>query len=303
MCCVLQWKCPLPRNGDPRLGYDVRGLTTSMLDTTGTTTYTYDARSSMTGKSDPGPLVQAYTYDAVQNRTKLVNPDGGVHSFSFDALRRPLNLVDPSGSSFTYAYDPDGRGTTLTSNIGITRALGYDPVGRNTTIIEYKGANPVQTIVDTFDGAGRKTTHVVNGAATTYSYDPGTRLTGQQAASAVATFAYDPTGNTTLKWHQGQYAQTMAYDPASRLVSYTLGAALTTYIYTPNGGISVESASGVRTAYAYDPENRLRKVMHSDGTLSTYVYAGDGLRRLRQEPSYSAPHTIVWDGRDYLGEY
>ena len=38
-----------------------------------------------------------------------------------------------------------------------------------------------------------------------------------------------------------------------------------------------------------------------DGSVSTYSYQGDGLRRTAQEPGQPV-RTMVWDGGDYLGE-
>jgi YD repeat-containing protein len=161
----------------------------------------------------------------------------------------------------------------------------------------------LSTIVDSFDCAGRKMSHTVDGLTTDYVYDPGTRLIGQQGTGTWATMAYDPVGNTTLKWNQGQNPMTMSYDPASRLVTQTLGAVVSTYLFDLNGNTSLQVSGGVPTGYAYDKENRMKLVQNSDGTLATNVYSGDGLRRLRQNPADPAPHTIVWDGKDYLGEY
>ena len=117
-----------------------------------------------------------------------------------------------------------------------------------------------------------------------------------------ATFAYDGRGNPTLKWHQGDFPRTMSYDGAGRLLTMLYAAAATTYTYDGAGNQTTESTAGVVTGYAYDGENRLTKVTHPDGSLSTYSYQGsDGLRRTRQEPG-QALVTTAWDGASYLGE-
>ena len=283
--------------------YEARGLMATMVDVTGTTTYAFDVRGSMSGKTDPGPLVQAYVYDAIQNCTKLTDPDGGVHSFVFDGLRRPSALANAAGGRYTYQYDAASRATTLSSSYGEVEAIAFDNVGRQTSLIQYSGANPVVTVIDAFDGAGRKTSRSLNGLLTSYVYDAGTRLTGQNGTGVWATMSYDSVGNTTLKWNQGSNPMTMSYDAASRLVTQTLGAVVTTYVFDLNGNTTVERSGGVSTGFSFDKENRMKGVQHSDGSLSTSVYAGDGLRRLRQEPSDAMPHTIIWHGRDYLMEY
>jgi YD repeat-containing protein len=91
---------------------------------------------------------------------------------------------------------------------------------------------------------------------------------------------------------------TMTYDPASRIVTMLQGAAATSYTFDANGNKVLDNLGGVQTGYVFEKENRLTKVTHSDGSISSYTYSGDGLRRTRQEPTDSAPHTIVWDGSD-----
>ena len=58
------------------LAYDAVGNQTTMQDSTGTTTYSFDSWNRTVGKTDPGSLVQSYTYDSAGERTKLVDPDG-----------------------------------------------------------------------------------------------------------------------------------------------------------------------------------------------------------------------------------
>ena len=74
-----------------------------------------------------------------------------------------------------------------------------------------------------------------------------------------------------------------------------------TYTYDDDGSQTTENRGGVTTGYVYDDENRLTKITHPDATLSTYTYAGDGMRRTVHEPGTSIK-TMVWDGSDYLGE-
>ena len=163
------------------------------------------------------------------------------------------------------------------------------------------------TVVDAFDGIGRKLTHNVvtptSGLLITYSNDAKGRLLGQQGPGVAATFLYDAVDNTLLKWHQGQNPASMTYDAASRLMTVTVGAMNTTYVFDNNGNMTSERSGIVVTGYRFDYENRMMGIQHSDGTLSTYTYAGNtGLRRTRQEPGDPAERTTVWDGNDYLGE-
>ena len=51
------------------------------------------------------------------------------------------------------------------------------------------------------------------------------------------------------------------------------------------------------TTLTYDKENRLSR-HENGGTVSTYSYDGDGLKRA--EIVAGAVTTLVWDGSDYL---
>ena len=66
----------------------------------------------MTGKTDPGALVQAYQYDSVQNRTLLIDPNPGYHSYTYDPLNRQATYQRPGGGINTGQYDRASRITT-----------------------------------------------------------------------------------------------------------------------------------------------------------------------------------------------
>jgi YD repeat-containing protein len=284
------------------LQYDALGRRATMLDWGGTTTYAYSARSQLTGKSDPGPLVQSYDYDAARNRKLLIDPDGGRYTYTFDALNKQSALQNPHAEVFTAQYDADDRVATLASGSASQRRVQYDPTNRITTLIEATTAGvPIMTIIDTWDAGGRKSVSMRDGVATTYSYDSANRLTGQQTAGGVATFTMDAGGNELVKWHQGNPPLTMSYDAANRLVSAVFAQATTNFTFDNAGNMTLENQAGAQTGYVYDGENRNVKVTYPDGTLSTYTYSGDGLRRTRQEPGKPVS-TMVWDGSDYLGE-
>jgi YD repeat-containing protein len=262
------------------LQYDPANRLTTMIDWGGTTTMAYTNRNELAGKTDPDGPTQAYQYDSVGNRGLLVNPDGGLLTTTYDGLNRAAALVDPTGRQYTAIYDTNGRTTMTQDGIGNVRKLQYDDVGRVVTLIQVNPAGaPIATIVDTYDPGGRKTASNKNGAPTTYLYDNANRLIGQQKTGAYATFAYDPAGNILVKWQEGQAPLSMTYDVANRLVTGIQGALMTTFTYDPDGNKTLDNAGGVATGYVYDCENRLKKVTYSDGTISTYSYGGDGLRR------------------------
>ena len=70
------------------------------------------------------------------------------------------------------------------------------------------------------------------------------------------------------------------------------------YSYDQAGNTILANAGGVLTTNSYDCENRLVKASAPAG-LSTYTYAGGGLRRSAQEPT-KALTTFVRDGGDVI---
>jgi YD repeat-containing protein len=250
----------------------------------------------------PSGFILTYQYNSVQNRTVMIDPDGNSFTYTYDADNRLTVFTDPDACLYTFHYDPTSNLTTLQSGLGSTRVFSYDPTGRKTTIVELNAAlSPISTLVDAYDGAGRKTSWNNNGTITTYSNDNANRLTGQQLVDAFATFAYDPVGNVLVKNQQGSNPISMTYNVANQIVTSLQGASLTTYTFDKDGNKTVDNINGSLTSYSYDPENRLTQYINPVNGTSTYSYDGDGLRRNRQDPGGSVTLTI-WDGLNYIQE-
>jgi YD repeat-containing protein len=91
------------------------------------------------------------------------------------------------------------------------------------------------------------------------------------------------------------------YDAANRIITMLQGVSMTTYTYDPCGNKTLENLSGSITSYSYDGENRLLVRQDPSGTIITNTYQGSGLRRSTQDTG-QAVSTMIWDGKDYLGQ-
>jgi YD repeat-containing protein len=131
-------------------------------------------------------------------------------------------------------------------------------------------------------------------------YDSGYRLISQQTSGGWATFQYDASGNITLKYQQDGNGP-MTINAANEITTIQQGSGVTTVSYDANGNQVGENLLGSLTSYSFDNENRLVRIAFSNGTRSTYSYAGDGLRRTAFGAGGTLT-TMVWDGDDYLGE-
>jgi hypothetical protein len=59
--------------------------------------------------------------------------------------------------------------------------------------------------------------------------------------------------------------------------------------------------AGALLTNVFDNENRLLNTQFSSGAVSTYTYAGTGLRRTSNEKNAGVV-TAIWDGDDVLQE-
>jgi hypothetical protein len=76
---------------------------------------------------------------------------------------------------------------------------------------------------------------------------------------------------------------------------------MTLYTYDQTGNLTVENANGSLLTNVFDNENRLLVTQWSNNSLSTYTYAGDGLRRSANQAGAGVV-TFIWDGDSYLME-
>src|SRR3972149_4745164 len=84
--------------------YDEVGNRKTMVDPTGTTTWTFDALDRMETATNPANMTITSRHDAVGLRSGITDPDGGRFTYSFDAARRIEYLVNPQ----RVAYDVPG---------------------------------------------------------------------------------------------------------------------------------------------------------------------------------------------------
>ncbi len=163
--------------------YDAKGSVTSIKaprsDVNATTTYAYDASENLVSITDPVGLVTTYdNYDANGRPGLVTYPNGLQSSLSYDA-RGHVTQVVTGGVATTYSYDAAGLlvGTSLPS--GVSLSMGYDDANRLIWTQDSLG-NRVDRLLD---AAGNVTQETVkgNGGAIALSrqaaYDQLSRIT------------------------------------------------------------------------------------------------------------------------------
>jgi RHS repeat-associated protein len=296
-------------------GYDQVGNLLTAADSDSALTMAYDLAnrllSSSTAGSPQQPSVSiAYTYDKVGNRKTMTDPTGAT-AYQYDDMNRLLSLTDPSTQAITFAYDALHRRTDTVFPNGTTTQFAYDAADQLTSLIHQLGATPFSSFNYTYNQVGNRT--AIEAARTaisvtnnlTYTYDPLDRLvqaTRPLTGLSDETFTYDPVGNRLRR--DGQ-ATNAVFDNANQ----TLDDAEFTYAYDANGNQTEKQrkATGARTQYTYDAENRLVQVQElpSGGgpATKTATYRYDALGRRIEKNVDGVLTRFVYDQEDILLEF
>ena len=257
------------------LTYTPAGLRASMVDGTGTTSYTYDGLNRLTAQSNGASQGIGYGYDLVGHLTALTYPNGKTVTRGYDAAGRLTALTDWTGHTSTLTPDADGNTATATYGNAVTAATTYDPTGAMSTTTDKSPAGvTLASLAYTRDANSQLTSTTptgLPGAGESYSYSQLNQLTTVN----VGAYSYDAADNLT-KLVNGT---TLGYDNANQASSYTptAGPALP-LTYDARGDRTTGPVAGGATAsYAYDQANRLTAATTTTvggGSAASLISAG-----------------------------
>jgi hypothetical protein len=247
-----------------KLAYDVLNRVTNMVDSVGTTRYTYDAAGQLLTSS--GPFSSDTLTNTYSNRRRvalaLQEPSGHVwtNGFGWDLAGRLTSVASPAGG-FAYAY------TALDSTFSgrLVQELGlpggayitnfYDPVARLVgTVLESSGSSVLDAALYGYNEGNQRTAYTnAAGAYDLYTYDP----IGQLKVGTSSTlsedrgYGYDAAWNLNYLTNNGS---TTAYSVDGQNQLTSVGG--TPCLYDANGNLlRVGSpASGMYLTYSYDDE-------------------------------------------------
>ena len=264
----------------------------------GATTYGYDTRGRLTGRTDAeGGLVSfAYPtlpYNQVDDRVSSVSVTRGPGDvlwtyFAYNARNQVTYTWHPDGSSTLNGYDGNGNRTSFRDELGHTWTTQYDQLRRKTsetdplgrvTVYEYdlispgvSGANPNVTSIQLPSGKITKFTYNLNFQKTSETAGYGT------ADMAMTSYAYntndgtltsvtDPRGKVTSFTYDGDKRRATQTDALGLITSWTYdGAGNTLTVQRPATG-----STGL-TSNAYDEMNRLISTTDPAGQTTAYTY-------------------------------
>jgi RHS repeat-associated protein len=291
---------------------DSVGNRLTMVEPSGTTSYTYDALNRLTAVTYPTgtPASVSYTYDAMSNRLTMVQDSVTTH-YTYDAAD---HLTGTSGgSSLTFTWDNDGQMLTKGS-----QTFSWDALGRMTGL-----KNGGATASYNYNGDGVRVDRTVNDTTTadlqdlagglpvvlaetiganTTQYVYGSDLIAQVNGSTPSYYHADGLGSTrAMTDSTGISTDQYTYDAFGAIRSHT-GSSTNAYTYT---GQQVDPESGLvflRARY-YDPQTAL--FLSKDPVVSTnnaYSYASDNpIRWIDPTGQFSCESAICYAGKNLLG--
>jgi RHS repeat-associated protein len=248
--------------------YNSAGFPATLVDGTGTTTFTYDSLGRLTSQAAPNATV-GYGYNLRDQVTTLTYPNGKNVTRAYADDGSMTSVVDWLGGATTFTYDANGALSGATAPNGVTTTIGRDNPGRITSLAYASASTTLGALDYGWDADSRLTTETSTnlGPDRTYTYDDNSRISGDSSAA----YGYDNADRLTTN-----ATATQAYDNASQLTTVTSSSTTTTYTFDQRGNRT--KATGIATTnYGYDQADRLTS--YSTGSTSaTYAYNGDGLR-------------------------
>jgi RHS repeat-associated protein len=238
-----------------------------MTDSTGASTYQYDAGGRLVQVAKPNGTI-SYSYDSANNLTSSIVGSTQV-SYTFDALNRLASVSETNSGATNYVYDAVGNVATVTYPNGVTSTYSYNTKNELTSLGIGKGSSNIAGYTYSLDAVGhRLRVNELTGRTVNYAYDQTYRLTSEGIAGDPAgpnssvNYTYDAVGNRT------QMTSTLAAVPSGAF-TYDADDRLSRDTYDSDGNTT--SSNGI--ANTYDFENHL---IQRGGV--TMIYDGDGNR-------------------------
>ncbi|NJN66265.1 MAG: RHS repeat protein, partial [Chloroflexaceae bacterium] len=275
-----------------RTDYDAAGRVVAIVEADGsalsqtrTTTYAYDlldrlvqvvenAWDEQEGACPQAPcnVTTTYTYDRADHLIAVTDGKGQVWRFAYDAADRPRMARDPLGRETGWSYDALGHSITMTDSRQVEVRYAYDGLDRLT---EVSSPQLEESISQTYDGLGRRTTLTDATGTTRFAYDHLSRLREVDAPNGPVRYASNAQGQRTqIGVLQGTtwITATSTYSSDGRLHQVHLAGdpyPLVRYAYDPAGRVLTETRSfassvyreptTLETSYAYDGADRLTR--------------------------------------------
>lgn len=291
--------------------YDVLGRTlTRSINGVGETN-AFDAAGRVSSVNNP---LGTFIYEYAPNTARLssIFHSGGMKTeFSYfgnneDNRLSRIRHLKPGGtvsiSTFDYTYDAEGRITTWAQQEDTTTAktweLSYDNADQLAAAIVKQGPTTLRSSAWEYDPAGNRTKEIIDGTATTSTYNSLNELTHVSATATSATYEWDAENRLTAVV-LGNARSEFVYDGLSRrvkIVEKTNGVvdSATTYLWCDLEICERRDESGGNVQQRYYGQG-FQGV--SGGPMGVHLYTMDHLGSVRElvDSSGSLKERISYD--------
>jgi RHS repeat-associated protein len=270
--------------------YDANGNRLSMIDGTGTSTYTYDPFGELTSYENGAAETVSYAYNDDGKTIGITYPLGAgatwaatdTVTYAYDNADELNSVTDFNNNTITIGNTADGLPNSETlASTGDTITTTYDPTDEPSQITLASSSSTLLQFAysDVPSGAinSETDTPTWTGSPAAYTYDAQSRITQMTSGSSSALdYGFDASGDlTTLPT-----GATGTYDNAGELTSSTSSGVATTYTYDADGERTQATQGGsVIVSAAYNGAQALTSYSDAFANMSAAAYDGDGLRQ------------------------
>ncbi|MBV6459713.1 MAG: hypothetical protein HONBIEJF_02865 [Fimbriimonadaceae bacterium] len=271
------WKVDYPTGTDTVVTYDHWDRPLSMVDGSGTSSWTFNAADELTTFAAPqGTVNYEYLDDDGGKLKKVIEPGIGETLHEYGAAHGLLEKVtNPHGEITEHGYDAGLRPAWTKFGSGAREEFGYDDRGRMNSVVLKNDAQAVlRSVAYAFDSAGRMTSSLVDGVSTSFTHDAIGQLTSETRSGYAAGYTYDANGNRLTRT-VGSVTETYATNERDELVSISVnGNPVREYTLDLAGRTTGVTTAAGTTTFAYDFEDRVTSVSYPGSGSSTYGYNG-----------------------------
>jgi RHS repeat-associated protein len=283
--------------------YDANGKRTSMVDASGTSSYSYDPFDELTSTTNGASKTVSYTYDSLGDTTSVTYPLGGgatwansdTVSYGYDSASLLTSVTDFNGTTSPVTNSADGlpltlglgsSGDTVTTAYAPTDAPSSITLGNGSTLQEFAYSDAPSGAVAT-----ETDTPTVTTEPAAYTYDAQSRVTQMTPGSTTAhNYAEDASGNLTTT----PTGATGTYDDGSELTSTVLSGTTTNYTYNADGERTQAAIGGTANVTAtYNGAAEVTSYDDSAANMTAATYNGDGVRT--SNTVVGTTSSFVWD--------
>jgi RHS repeat-associated protein len=313
-----QRRCVQKRKADSTVlsyKYNLAGLITSVkADSTCLIENTYDICDQLLTTVTPG-VETTFEYNLCGRVVREIQGDRTVdYKMGAGGFVVAFNHDTSRVGGLRFGYDLRGRTVSLATSEQIVQTYEYDSAD---LLLSRQLATLEETY--TYDDCRRVSKraltkyHSQEIAGCSYEYDmSGNLIRESDSRRGVVNYTYGPSGLLLRSDHSNRGAVEYRYDICGNMVSKgsvhlrygdgnrLLSAGEVTYSTDPNGNRIESSGAMGTTRYVWDPLDQLSRVVHPDGTETTYRYDGIGRRTWKCHAGVETE--FVWAGDNLLAE-